>query len=427
MIRKIIVVFVTLFISMASFAQVNNTSAYSFFGIGDKNTAYTTEQASMGGVGVNFSEMHRINLSNPASNASLNFTNYTLGLVSKNTGYEQNGLTQRASATYISYLAMGFNIGTRGGLSFGLLPHTSVGYNLISRDYDDDGNTIEATSYKGEGGTNKVFLGFGYNPVKGLNLGLQGNYVFGKVENSIVSQLIGASLATKYETISNIQGFSLNAGIQYKTKIAENVNVYVGGNFILENEVKSKEKEYLYSAGLISLGSARDTILNNSGTGYLTNPIKSTVGLGVGRDHKWYLGVDYSFQKAVNLEESVYNNPLVKYNDFERIAIGGFYTPKYNSILKYWNRVTYRAGFHMEQSGLTIDSEKDGGEFDAVNNYGISFGVGLPVGRQLSNLNFGFEYGKRGNSDSNLVQENFFNFRMSISLSDKWFKKQIIY
>jgi hypothetical protein len=118
---------------------------------------------------------------------------------------------------------------------------------------------------------------------------------------------------------------------------------------------------------------------------------------------------------------------LVNYNDYERIAIGGFYTPKYNSILKYWNRVTYRAGFHMEQSGLTIDSEKDGGEFNAVNNYGISFGVGLPVGKQISNLNFGFEYGKRGNSDSNLVQENFFNFRMSISLNDKWFKKQIIY
>jgi len=427
MIRKIIVVFVTLFISVAGFAQLNNTSAYSFFGIGDKNTAYTTEQASMGGVGVNFGEMHRLNLSNPASNASLNFTNYTLALVSKNIGYEQNGITQRGSATYISYLAMGFNIGTRAGLSFGLLPNTTVGYDLVSREYDDDRNTTEATSYRGEGGTNKVFLGFGYSPVKGLNLGVQGNYVFGKIENSIVSQIIGASFATRYETISNVQGFSLNAGIQYKTKISDNVNVYVGGNFNLESEVKSNEKEYLYSAGLISVDSAKDTILSNSGMGYLRNPLKSTVGLGFGRDNKWYLGVDYSFQEAINLRGSVYNNPTVMYQDYERIAIGGFYTPKYNSILKYWNRVTYRAGFHVEQSGLMIDSEKDGGDFNAIDNYGISFGIGLPVGKQLSNLNFGFEYGKRGDSKSNLVQENFFNFRMSISLNDKWFKKQQIY
>jgi len=427
MIRKIIVVFVTLFISVAGFAQLNNTSAYSFFGIGDKNTAYTTEQASMGGVGVNFSDMYRLNLSNPASNASLNFTNYTLGLVSKNNRYEQNGLTQRASSTYISYLAMGFNIGTRGGLSFGLLPNTSVGYNLVSREYDDDGNTIEATSYKGEGGTNKVFLGFGYSPVKGLNLGVQGNYVFGKIENSIVSQIIGASFATKYETISNVQGFSLDAGIQYKAKISDNVNVYAGGNFKLESEVRSSEKEYLYSAGIISVDTAKDTLLSNSGKSYLNNPLKSTVGLGVGRDNKWYLGVDYSFQDAINLQGSVYNSPSVMYQDYQRIGIGGFYTPKYNSVLKYWNRVTYRAGFHMEQSGLMIDSEKDGGDFNAIDNYGISFGIGLPVGKQLSNLNFGFEYGKRGNSDGNFVQENYFNFRMSISLNDKWFKKQIIY
>ena len=35
MTRKIIVVFITLFISASSFAQINSTSVYSFFGIGD--------------------------------------------------------------------------------------------------------------------------------------------------------------------------------------------------------------------------------------------------------------------------------------------------------------------------------------------------------------------------------------------------------
>lgn len=423
MIRKIIVVFITLFISAASFAQINNTSVYSFFGTGDRNNAYTTEQAHMGGVGVSFSEPHRMNLSNPASYSSLNFTNYALGLVSKNSSAKQNGEKQSASATYISYLAMGFNIGEKGGMSFGLLPSSSVGYNLLSADYDDDGNVLEFSRYKGEGGTNKVFLGFGYNVVKGLNLGIQGNYFFGKIENSIVNKITDASLSTIYQTVANVSGFSLNAGFQYKTKISDYTKIYVGGNFEFENDVKSKESEYVYSLGLI----ARDTILNNSGTGYLNKPLKSTVGVGLGRDNKWYLGVDYSYQNALSIEESVYNVSNVKYEDYSKIALGGFYTPKYNSILSYWNTITYRAGIHYEQSGLTIDSEKNGGEFDPVNNYGISFGVGLPVGKQISNLNVGFEYGKRGDTQSNLVQENFFNLRMSVSLNDKWFKKQTIY
>ena len=66
MIRKIVVV-ITLLITVVSFSQKNNTSAYSFFGIGDKNSASTVEQLSMGGVGVAFGDYYRLNLTNPAS------------------------------------------------------------------------------------------------------------------------------------------------------------------------------------------------------------------------------------------------------------------------------------------------------------------------------------------------------------------------
>lgn len=427
MIKKIIVVIITLFISASSFSQINNTSVYSFFGIGDKNNSATTEQLSMAGVGVAFGESHRINLSNPAANAALQFTNYTLGLVSKNSWAKQNGEKQSAAATYLSYMAMGFNVGEKGGVSFGLLPNSSVGYDLLSINYDDDGNILDVSSFKGEGGTSRVFLGFGYSPVKGLNLGLQGDYVFGKITNSIVNKVVDATLATKYETISNISGFKLNAGFQYTAKVSEFTQVYAGGSFILGNDIEAKEKEYLYTVNPLSTSIAKDTILNNTNFSNFKNPLKSTVGVGVGRDNKWYAGVDYSFQKAAEFRGSIYNSPNVKFSDYSKFAVGGFYTPKYNSILSYWNRVTYRAGFYMENSGLMIDGEKNGNNFEEVNNIGISFGVGLPVGKQqLSNLNFGFEFGKRGKTESNLVQENFINFRMSLSLNDKWFQKRQI-
>lgn len=427
MIKKIIVVFITLFTSMSTFAQINNTSVYSFFGIGDKNNSATTEQLSMGGVGVSFSEDHRINLSNPAANASLQFTNYSLALVSKNSWAEQNGDTQGAAATYLSYLAMGFNIGEKGGLSFGIMPNTSVGYNLFSINYDDDGEVTDVSYFRGEGGTSRVFLGFGYSPVKGLNLGLQGDYIFGKITNSILNKVTDATLATKYETKSNIAGFKLNVGFQYKTKISDFTQIYAGGSFILGNEIEATENEYLYTVNPFSTSIAKDTILNNTNFSNLKNPIKSTLGVGVGRDKKWYAGVDYSFQKAAELQESLYNVPNVKYTDYSKFAIGGFYTPKHNSILSYWKRVTYRAGFYMENSGLMIDGDKEGNNFDEISNIGISFGIGLPVGKQqLSNMNFGFEFGKRGKTESNLVQEKFINFRMSLSLNDKWFQKRQI-
>jgi hypothetical protein len=297
----------------------------------------------------------------------------------------------------------------------------------LSVNYDDDGNILDVSTFQGEGGTSRVFLGFGYSPVKGLNLGIQGDYVFGKITNSIVNKVPDATLATKYETISNISGFKLNAGFQYTTKISDFTQIYAGGSFILGNDIESKEKEYLYTVNPLSTSIAKDTILNNTNFSNFKNPLKSTVGVGVGRDNKWYAGVDYSFQKAAEFRGSIYNSPNMQFSDYSKLAVGGFYTPKYNSILSYWNRVTYRAGVYMENSGLTIDAEKNGDNFEEVNNIGISFGVGLPVGKQqLSNLNFGFEFGKRGKTQSNLVQENFINFRMSLSLNDKWFQKRQI-
>ena len=79
--------------------------------------------------------------------------------------------------------------------------------------------------------------------------------------------------------------------------------------------------------------------------------------------------------------------------------------------------MTYRAGIRYEDTGIMIRNE-------SINDFGISFGLGLPVGRSLSNLNVGFEFGKRGTTDSGLIKENYANFHISLSLNDKWFIKR---
>ena len=76
---------------------------------------------------------------------------------------------------------------------------------------------------------------------------------------------------------------------------------------------------------------------------------------------------------------------------------------------------------------MTIDPSGNGSNFKAIDDFGISFGVGLPLAGQLSNLNIGFELGKRGKVTDGLVRENYYNFRLSLSLADKWFKKREIF
>ena len=382
----------------------------------------------MGGIGVALSDNNHLNFSNPAANASLLFTTYSLAIGHKSIQAKNSTDKQRAATTDLSYLALGVPLGEKGGLMFGLLPNSTVGYSLVSNIYDVDGEVQDLTLYSGDGGTNKVFLGFGLEVFKGFSIGAQGNYVFGKIENSIINQQRDVTLATKYKTVSNVSGFMLNAGFQYKTTINKKVKLHVGGNFDFKSEIETDGNEYLYSVLLATFELPKDTILNVASKGFLKMPLKTTLGVGVGEDNKWYAGLDYSYQDVLDIQGSVFNSyTKIKYDKYSKIAIGGFYTPKYTSITSYWERVTYRAGLKFEKTGLRVDGLGTGTDFTPIDDFGISFGVGLPMGRKLSNINVGFEIGKRGETSKGLVQENYFNFRLSLTLNDKWFKKLEIF
>ncbi len=426
--RKIIVV-CTLFISVVSFAQVNNASAYSFFGIGEKNNQTTVEQLSMGGVGVSFHDSYHLNFLNPAAIASIKSTNYSIAIENVNINAKDAVNSQKGSYTYLSYLAVGFPLSEKAGFVFGLLPNSSVGYSLTTSTNDTDGNIAEAFYYNGNGGTNKAFINFGYKPLKGFSVGLQGSYVFGNIDNSVINQKKDVALSTKYQTVSNIKGYSFSVGMIYDKKLSEKVNMHLGANFELESNIDTKGDEYFYSL-LYGGGveSPRDTVLNVQSKGTIKSPFKTNLGVGFGKVGKWYAGLDYSFQNAINIEGDVLSNyTRIAYDNYSKIAIGGFYIPKFNSITNYWQRVTYRAGIRFENTGLMVDALGNGTDYKPINDFGISFGVGLPMNKHLSNLNLGFEVGKKGKTANGLVQENYFKFRASLSLNDKWFKKRKIF
>lgn len=64
-----------------------------------------------------------------------------------------------------------------------------------------------------------------------------------------------------------------------------------------------------------------------------------------------------------------------------------------------------------------------------ITDFGITFGVGLPLDATndpFSNINIGFEIGKRGTTSADLIQENYFKINLGISLNAKWFNKRTI-
>ena len=83
----------------------------------------------------------------------------------------------------------------------------------------------------------------------------------------------------------------------------------------------------------------------------------------------------------------------------------------------YFSKIGYRSGLRYNSSLVRIDNED-------VSEFGISFGLTIPLRKTFSTLNIGAEVGQRGKDENGLVQENFFNLQLGVTINDKWFIKR---
>ena len=234
---------------------------------------------------------------------------------------------------------------------------------------------------------------------------------------------------SKYQKISDIRGKGIKLGVAYQDKIKEDIEYKVDASYKLSNEIKTTSSDYFYSVILNNLGNEipQDTLFYNEEiAGSIKKPGTLHTGIGVGKSSKWFVGLDFNTHKAWDMSDIILENTKFKYSDAYRFSVGGYYTPKANSISSYWERVTYRAGIRIEKPGISLNPNNSAGSYEELSDFGISFGLGLPIGIQLTKLNVSVEYGKRGQTTSGLIQENYINLRFGLNIAEKWFQKSKI-
>jgi hypothetical protein len=59
-----------------------------------------------------------------------------------------------------------------------------------------------------------------------------------------------------------------------------------------------------------------------------------------------------------------------------------------------------------------------------LNEYSVSFGLGLPLRGMRTAINLSAELGTRGTTQSNLISETYFNFVLGFSIYERWFLKR---
>ena len=412
MIKKIL--FITLVLCSAlAVGQLNgNPSPYSFYGIGTEQFQGTTENRSIGGLSTVSDSLH-LNLRNPASLGKLRFVTFAVGGNHDQVGLEDATINSTASNSAFSYLALGFPVAKRVGVSFGLIPFTSVGYQL------EEANGTQIDQFSGQGGLNRVFLSTGYKAFKGFTIGGSIEYNFGNIQNESFIIIDQVEFGTRETNRSDILGFTFNLGAQYEIDLSEKLRLYSSLSYIPSTSINSENQREVasvfFNPTIAVFQEAAVTNLDVADSDF-EFPSAITFGLGIGEHNKWYVGGEITNQNNSSFTNRSFTLDNAEFVDATQIRFGGFYTPNFRSIRSYASRVTYRAGLRIEETGLVVNGE-------SIDEFGISFGVGLPVGTILNNVNIGFEYGQRGTTSANLIQENIFNFNIGLSFNDIWFIK----
>lgn len=386
-------------------------SPYSKFGYGLLDDNATAAQKQMGGVGYAMNSGRQINVKNPASYAfidSLTFL-FDMGvdLTSRSsTQAAMDGVEASKESRLgggLDYITMQVPIGKRFGVSFGLLPYSSVGYSFGTK------ITNGENSRQGSGGLNQLYLGFAGRIVGSLSAGVNFSYLFGNVINDIYTTTSAGSQSL-FEQLTQVRDWHFEAGLQYTQKINADNAIGLG-------VVWSPKKTLLGHASVTMYDINMDQDPEETERISLKNNAELPETWGAGINWQWrkslLVEADFTYQpwskvKLVNLKGFEPN----RFADRYRMSFGAQFTPSQRG--GYFKRMTYRAGGFYNRDYMMVGDNH-------VKEYGVSFGFGFPMIASKTIVNLGVEFRHRQATPNPLLKENYFNLRLGINFNELWF------
>jgi hypothetical protein len=137
-------------------------------------------------------------------------------------------------------------------------------------------------------------------------------------------------------------------------------------------------------------------------------------GFSFEKPDKWMAGLDFKWQnwdkfKAFEQSDSLANS--------WQVSAGAQVIPNIDNYNSYLSRIHYRIGFTFNKTYLVLRGQQ-------LNEYAISAGFGLPLRGIKTMVNLAFQYGNRGTTAQNLIQESYFKVVVGFSIYERWFVKR---
>lgn len=394
-------------------AQKLTSSPYSRYGIGDIYRPHFSLQYGLGGASAAITHPSFINISNPASYAWADLTVFETGIRSNTNRIQSTLSNQWTNNTTLGYVAFAMPFTKHWGFAFGLLPYSSVGYRIFESQYNNNLGTI-SYQYSGNGGINKVFVGNAIKIKNKLALGFNASYLFGNINKErtvFIRTLNSYNTYVKEELL--VSDITLDAGMQFKTPIGKSKewNMAVGAAYALGDNIQANYTRLAYSYVGTTIKDTGLFILDSAGV--LNIPQKISAGISFDKGDKWLYTIDYSMQNWSEFRWLGNNDSL---QNVKQLIAAVQYCPDRYAINNFFKTLQYRMALRFSNTPYWVKNT-------SVNEYGITFGFGMPLRRSRSTINLGIEIGERGTLKNNLIKEQFINVNFGVSISDKWFIK----
>lgn len=399
-------------------AQNNTNSPYTRYGYGDLSDQSFGNSKAMGGIAFGLRNGSQINPLNPASYTAIDSLTFLFegGVSLQNMNVNSNGEKINAKNSSFDYLAMQFRLHPRIGMSVGLLPFSSVGYNISDTKTESDLTTTR--SFTGDGGLHQLYVGLGVKVLKNLSLGVNASYFWGDLTRSLTVLYPNNSAAASYieQTEASVSDYKLDFGLQYTQNLGKKHSVTLGAVYSPKHKLNND-----YTLTTQASGSTTENL-----DATLSLPNMFGVGLTYNFDKRLTVGADYSLQQWSKADFGMKNAPAkageafnetYTYTDRHKVSVGAEYIPNLLGR-SYLARVKYRLGAYYTTPYYKIDGKK------AATEYGITAGFGLPVPRSRSILSISGQFVHVSGKEAVFVDENIFRVSIGLTFNERWFFKR---
>lgn len=398
--------------ALISFPAILNAqySLYSFYGIGDIKSSGPIRTSAMGGSSVALPSESYINNSNPASLNEFDSTTFILsaGLSGNLSSLQSRDKSTTGADLNFNHFALGFPITKWWGSSLGLVPFSSVGYDiLITLPVEGTTANIEK-QFTGTGGVSRFYMMNTFRLFKQLSLGINVSYLMGTITQTEINKL----KIFDYNDISIIQSryyrnFYYELGLQFNQTFGDD-RLSLGVTFSPGQKLKSRYDMEILIPGIDTVTTEPDTKRD------FMMPLAVGAGLAYNINNSLEFVFDYGFQNWSDIEFPSKGASLINSYHYN---FGVEYLPAQKLSRNFFRSIRYRMGGYYENTYLEMRG-------NAIRDRGITFGFGIPIGRQKSSVDFAFGIGRLGSLDNGLIQKNYGAVKIGFNFHDYWFIKR---